>query len=69
MASPSRGIQNRRKIMSVDREDPKEAREAGEHLKRIQQKLDEQDKQFEHLDEDLREAEKKSKAVIRDPEP
>jgi hypothetical protein len=55
--------------MSLDREDPKEAREAGEHLQRIEKHLAEEDRQLEQVEAALREADRKSKCVIPDPEP
>jgi hypothetical protein len=55
--------------MSIDREDPKDAREAGVHLQRIEKHLAEEDKQLEQVEAALREAERKSKSVISDPQP
>ena len=55
--------------MSIEGEDPKEGREAGEHLKRVEKHLAEENKQLEQVEAALREAERKSKCVIPDPEP
>jgi hypothetical protein len=55
--------------VSTHQEDPKEAHEAGEHLKRIEEHLAEEDKQLEQVEAAMREAERKSKCVIPDPEP
>ena len=55
--------------MGIDEEDCKEPAEAAEHLKRIEKHLAEEDKQLEQLKAEIREATRKSKDVIPDPQP
>jgi hypothetical protein len=54
--------------MSFDPEERSDGKEAAEHLKRIAEHLAEEEKEIKQLDEGIREAERKSKNVIRDPE-
>jgi len=55
--------------MNIDEQDPDEQGEAGETFKRIEKHLEEEDKKLQQVDEAIQEAERKSKTVIRDPEP
>jgi len=55
--------------MSIDEDDGNEPQEAAEHLQRIEKHLAEEDKQLEQLEAEIREAARKSKDVIPDPQP
>jgi hypothetical protein len=55
--------------MSPDATSPSEQNEAEEHLQRMEQQLAKDDEKLEQLDEEIRKAERKSKSVIRDPQP
>jgi archaellum component FlaC len=55
--------------MSTDPEGRSEHNEAADPIENIDQFLAKADDDLKRLDEEIREAEKKSKAVIREPEP
>lgn len=54
--------------MSIDEEDREKPQEAAEHLKHVEEHLAEEDKQLDQLEAAIREAERKSKVVIPDPQ-
>jgi len=55
--------------MSADAEGLSKHTDAAEDLERIKQYLDSKGEELKQLDEEIREAERKSKVVIVDPKP
>jgi hypothetical protein len=55
--------------MATDPVDPSKPEETAKPAEDPDQFLDEADEKFEHLDDEIRQAQRKSKAVIPDPEP
>jgi hypothetical protein len=54
--------------MPIDENDPAEQDEVGETRKRFEKRLAEKDKELQQVDEAIKEAKKKSKCIIPDPE-